>query len=190
MHFIGFGSFSEYGKTTICKETDLEKPNNEYGLAKYMYKLVSEAFCDKNNYKWTWIRPCYVYGKQDVETRLIPTTIKACLDGKNLELNSCDSVVDYLYIEDFVRAISSLITTGMPGVFNICSGKTYVIKDIVNTIKIISGSKSQITFNADKDRKSFSKYICGNNDKLLKSIGWYPTWNLEEGLQDIIGESN
>ena len=155
-----------------------------------MFGLISEVFCNNNNFDWTWIRPCYTYGKDDVNTRLIPKVIKSCLNNENLELDSCDSVVDYLYVEDFIRAVGSLIKNKKSGVFNICSGEKYIIKDIVNKIKQICNSSSQITFNSTKDRKNFSKYICGDNSKLINSINWKPEWSLEDGLEKTIETYN
>lgn len=190
LHFIGFGSFSEYEKNKFAKETDIECPDSEYGLAKNMFKLLSEVFCNNNNFDWTWIRPCYTYGENDVNTRLIPKVIKSCLNNENLELDSCDSVVDYLYVEDFIRAVGSLIKHKKNGVFNICSGEKYIIKDVVNKIKKICNSNSQITFNPSKDRKNFSKYICGDNSKLINSINWKPEWTLENGLEKAIETYN
>ena len=190
LHFICFGSFSEYEENKFSKEIDLECPHSDYGLAKYMFRLISEVFCNKNSFSWTWLRPCYIYGENDVETRLIPKVIKSCLKGEDIELNSCDSVIDYLYIEDFVKAVSILIDNKELGIFNICSGQQYIIKDVVNKIKKICNSSSKITFDSSKDRKNFPKYICGDNSKLVKSINWKPKWSLEAGLKKTIETYN
>ena len=90
----------------------------------------------------------------------------------------------------FIRAVGSLIKNKKSGVFNICSGEKYIIKDIVNKIKQICNSSSQITFNSTKDRKNFSKYICGDNSKLINSINWKPEWSLEDGLEKTIETYN
>tara|TARA_B100001113_G_scaffold75943_1_gene59329 strand:- start:732 stop:1628 length:897 start_codon:yes stop_codon:yes gene_type:complete len=186
LYFMGVGSFAEYGfNNNIITELDKEMPNNDYGLAKNFFKSISEKFCHINNFKWTWIRPCYIFGPNDVQTRLIPKVINLCLKNKDIELNSCDSVIDYLYIKDFTRAINRLISNQESGIFNICSGNQYEIKNIIETIKHLCGSKSQISFNSSIDRKNFPKYICGNNTK-LKSTSWFPKYNLIEGLTETI----
>ena len=187
MYFVGFGSFSEYDvkNKSIC-ETDHEKPNNLYGLSKNTFKLFSKNFCEVTNFKWLWIRPCYIYGPSDVKSRLIPTVIESCLKNQNLVLNSCDSIIDYLYIQDFVEAVHCLIDNKSNGVFNICSGKQYKIKDLVHKIHSLCDSDTQINFDSSKDRDNFSKFICGKNDKLINSTNWAQRYDIDAGLKETI----
>ena len=93
----------------LSKLKDLENPNNYYGASKNMFKIFSKTFCQVNNFNWSWIRPCYVYGEHDVLTRLIPRVINSCLRKENLSLDSCSSVVDYLYVKDFVDAVEQIL---------------------------------------------------------------------------------
>ena len=136
LHFIGLGSFSEYGVTLeISSEKSLENPNNYYGASKNMFKIFSKTFCQVNNFNWSWIRPCYVYGEHDVLTRLIPRVINSCLRKENLSLDSCSSVVDYLYVKDFVDAVEQIINSKSSGIINICSGNQYEVKEVIKLIK-------------------------------------------------------
>jgi GDP-4-dehydro-6-deoxy-D-mannose reductase len=91
-----------------------------------------------------------------------------------------------LYIDDFVSAISGLIGESKEGVFNICSGKQYSVKSVIEKIKCLCGSEVNIVFDHTKDRDDFPNYICGNNKKLLNSIRWKPQYNIEQGLLETI----
>lgn len=183
LYFVCIGSMAEYGiKDFKVSEEELEDPRSMYGVSKYMLKLYSKIICEKNNFKWLWIRPSYVYGENDVETRLIPRVITKCLKNENLVLNSCDSVVDYIYIKDFVDGVCELIYTSSEGVYNICSGEQYCIKDIVTIIHKISNTKSSIFFDSSLDREGFSKYICGVNTKIIKKTNWLPQTKINQGL--------
>lgn len=184
--FIGFGSFSEYGdRQTTISETYEEKPTSLYGLTKKMFKDISKSFCDMRGFSWLWIRPCYIYGPGDVPTRLIPKVIDHCLKQNEIVLNSCNSSVDYLYVDDFVDAINCLIEKEKVGVFNICSGEKYRVKDIVGLIGKLCRFDN-ITYDKTKDRNNFPKIICGDRKKITYETGWSPKTNLLNGLKSTI----
>lgn len=186
IHFIGFGTAAEYGlQENRSYETDPELPTSLYGTSKLMAKIYSEKFCKLNSISWTWVRPFYIYGPGDVATRLIPRTIVACINGEELHLNSCDSVTDYLYISDFVSAICLLVNKRAEGIYNLCSGNKYIIRNIIEIIGSLTGNKSNIQFDSTLDRKDFPKIICGNNSK-IKKLGWEPTVTLQEGIKNLI----
>ena len=184
-HYICLGSAAEYGDTNNIgiDETFLESPMNLYGVSKLSFKVLSEHFCKINNIPWTWIRPFYTYGPSDVTTRLIPKIINKCFTQVDIELNSCKSIVDYLYIEDFVKGIETVINLHLKGVYNICSGNKFKIKDIIQQIKKLTNSNSVITFNEKLDRHQFPTHICGDNSKLLTMSNWQPQVDITTGLQ-------
>ena len=185
-HFIGIGSFAEYG--TIyqpANELNKENPLSYYGLSKNICKNISRMFCFKNNIKWTWVLPCYIYGPNDVNTRFIPSLINNLLCGKESTFDECNVTIDYLYIDDFCKAILTILNTNTTGVINICSGNEYKLKDIILLLQNKINSKSIINFNSNLNKKNLSKYIVGNNEK-LKNIGWSASIELEEGLEKTI----
>ena len=104
--FIGVGSFAEYGDYAFpIKESDMERPLTLYGLTKLSLRNYTEMICLQRNLEWAWIRPCYIYGPGDVDTRLIPTLINKCLREESISLDACDKFIDYLYIEDFCKYV-------------------------------------------------------------------------------------
>ena len=144
LYFIGLGSFAEYNpKNNTISELDKENPQNNYGLSKNLLKIISEKLCYINNFKWLWIRPCYVFGPNDIQTRLIPKVINSCLSNKTIKL--------------------------------------------INSIKKLCKSNSKIVFDSNKDRKNdYTKYICGDNNKLKESTKWKQKYNLVDGLKKTI----
>lgn len=185
--FVGFGSFAEYGiLTSPVNEETQELPTNLYGVSKYTFKKYSEMLCDHYGIEWVWVRPCYVYGPGDVSTRLIPNIIKKFLNNEAVILDECTSIVDYIYIDDFVTSIYFLIFTEHTGVYNICSGKQYKIRDIVKQVHKQIGSSSSIEFNSNLVRSSTYSYICGSRNKLDNAIGNSEQISLTEGLEKVI----
>lgn len=185
--FIGIGSFSEYGNlTSKAVETTIENPINLYGLSKYTFKEYSKQLCTQNNIDWVWIRPCYIYGPKDVPTRLIPSIINKCLNNENIILDSCNTTIDYLYISDFTDLVYKLISTSNTGIYNICSGNEYKLKDVISKIHNLVGFSNKITFSSNQHRSLSSSYICGKNNKIIKSTNITPQINLEEGLKKTL----
>ena len=183
--FIGVGSFSEYGiLTEKALETQTDCPITLYGLSKSTFKDVSSRLCQQFGMRWAWVRPCYVYGPNDVKTRLIPRVVESLLKKEPVQLDSCNVTIDYLYIDDFCRGVSMIAETQHTGVFNVCSGQEYVLRDVLNEIQTHIGSGG-IAFDTTIHRNLLSTYVCGNNEN-LKSLGWSPTVPLERGLVEVI----
>jgi nucleoside-diphosphate-sugar epimerase len=180
--FLGLGSFAEYGRfTTAVKETDECNPVTMYGLSKLSVKNLSEMACTQRGIPWTWIRPCYIYGRDDVQTRLIPTMVREFAGNNDVILDSCVSTLDFLHIDDFCRGVAALIGTGQRGTYNFCSGTELRVRDLIEEIKALSKSTSVVTYDATLDRVNLSTYTCGNSDKLKA---------LAKGLSGLIAAEN
>ena len=180
--FIGVGSFSEYGnQQKLINEDTLELPTNLYGLSKLTVKQYSKMLCEMYDIKWTWIRPCFIYGPGDVSTRLIPTLISKFKNNLPVNLDKCDTLIDYLYIDDFINFVYNLSTFSKEGVYNICSGKEYKLKDLIQLIHNLVSSESIITFSKNIKYPS-SQYICGDNNKIKSLTNLKPLIDIKEGL--------
>jgi UDP-glucose 4-epimerase len=185
--FIGFGSFAEYGNLLApAKEIDREQPINHYGLSKYLLKDSSSLLCEKYDMKWGWIRPCYVYGPNDVNTRLIPTIITKLLRGVKVELDDCSKKIDYVFVDDFVNFAYSLILSDVDGVYNLCSGQQYELRDVISKIGLLMDKEDYITFSNVSTRTLTSPIICGDNSKIKKQSSIATLTSLDTGLVKTI----
>jgi len=185
--FIGFGSFAEYGTmTSPVSETHQECPTNHYGLSKYTFKNYSKLLCEEAGIEWGWIRPCYVYGPGDVGTRLIPTIINKLLRNEKVILDRCEKIIDYLYVDDFVNYMYSIVTGPIDGIYNICSGRQYNLRDVVVSIGTEIDKLNLIQFNNTSIRSATSPIICGNNHKVKQQSGLITTTDLTTGLSKTI----
>ena len=185
--FIGFGSFAEYGEiSNMAIEDDFEKPTNMYGLSKLTLKNYSEMFCKIHDIPWAWIRPCYVYGPGDVTTRLIPSVITKLIQEETITLDSCDKIIDYIYIDDFINFIYNIIIKSAQGIYNICSGQQYRLRDVIQTIAILLDAEDRIEYKDSELRVLTSQNICGSNLKVKQINSFAPLTTLEEGLKKTI----
>jgi GDP-4-dehydro-6-deoxy-D-mannose reductase len=184
--FVGIGSFAEYGNITKqVTEEDVESPTNFYGLSKLTVNKLSKIFCDRNNINWTWIRPCYVYGPNDVSTRIIPAVLNCLLNNKSVTLDSCDVTVDYLHIYDFCSAVYHITNKNLHGIYNVCSGKEYSLRNIIELLYTLTSQQNTPVFGSERYRTDSPTYVCGANNK-LKLSGWVHNYELQDGIIDTI----
>lgn len=184
-HFVFFSTSWVYGEySKICNENDACKPKNLYGFSKLKVEEIWQELCNKNNVKLTIIRPFWVFGQNDKENRFIPTIINKCLKNEKIELNKCEHLVNYLHISQFSSALKFLINKKNEGIYNICNDFPYKIKSVVEEIKKISNSSSEITFNKLYPN-NFINYWNGDNTK-LRSLGWKNQLTLTEALDQTI----
>ena len=92
---------------------------------------------------------------------------------------------DYVYIDDLCSAIVKAINyEGNKYIFNIGSGKSYSVKEIIDFIQNIHGTSHDI-----KEKKIIRKNEIQNTiaDITLakKELGWFPIYDIKEGLKKI-----
>lgn len=182
--FVGVGSFAEYGQTYgPVDESYKEDPISHYGRAKLILKEYSNRFCLDNDMPWVWLRPCFTYGPGDKKSRLIPSLIKSFSENKDVTLDECSTTIDLLYIEDFIDLVYSLLLSSNEGVYNISSGVSNKLKDIVLLLRKLINSKSKITFNPERNRVNAQKIVSADNTKLLAATNIDNLTKIEKGLQ-------
>lgn len=185
-HFIGFGSCAEFGDSKqILSENTECNPLNMYGINKLFFKLISEKYCLDQDIKFSWLRPVFTYGPFDVETRLIPKVIKSFLNNEDVVLNSCSAIVDYLYVEDFCKAVKNIIDLKLFGDYIISSDKQYQVRNVVEQIYQTIKPTSNLFFDNSIIDKS-PQFICGTSEKLKNLSKWNPAYSLSEGLKITI----
>lgn len=185
-HFIGLGSSAEFGDySEIFNEESNCIPLSMYGISKYSFKLISENFCKINDIKHTWIRPVYTYGPYDVETRIIPKSILYFLNNKDLLLNKCSPIIDYLYVEDFCKALEDIIFYELEGSYIISSNQRVQVKNVIEKIYDIIKPDCKLIFDESIVDTS-PQMICGNSYKITNLTKWKPLISLDEGLEKTI----
>ena len=94
---------------------------------------------------------------------------------------------DFTDVRDVVRAYWMSLKFCKPGeAYNICSGKGYKIKDILEILLGLTGK--QITIKKDKDRfrPSDVMVLVGDHSKFSKETDWQPRIPLKQTLYDIL----
>ena len=189
--FVQIGSSLEYGNGKSPQKENLPlKPKSNYSRAKaYSSNYLISVF-KKKNFPVLIVRPYQVYGPFQDLNRFVPIIINNCLKNLNFPCSDGKQYRDFLYVEDFIKILFSLMSNQKISgeIFNIGQGKPKKIKSIISLIKkeIKTGIPNfgVIKLRKDENHKTYpdisklKKYTnCNSQMKfkngLLKTIKFY-----------------
>lgn len=190
---IALGSQEEYGcLNSVVDENSPLNPKTEYAKKKVacceQLRLLSREY----GYEWQWIRVFNIYGEGQKEMWLIPAAIKSCKNGDNsFPTTKGEQKYAYLYVDDFAKAINSIIgQKNKSGIYNLSSAHLVTLKELLLTIKYLMKSEINIDFGVYPYRSNQSMLICGNSNKFIQVFGEFEKTSLEDGLIKTIMSIN
>lgn len=96
---------------------------------------------------------------------------------------------DYLDVRDVVRAYQVLMEAGESGsVYNVCSGQTQSLEDLVTRLAELSGTGARIEVDPERLRPVDIPVQYGSAAR-LRALGWQPQITLEQTLTDLLVEA-
>ena len=186
--FIQIGSSLEYGKIkSPHKENIMTK---KVTLLKSIYaksKLLSTNYCistfKKNFFPVTVLRPYLVYGPGQKINRLIPFIISKSLTNKKFPCSSGVQIRNFLFVDDFVKAIFKTLTKKKVNgeIINIGSNENLRVKKVILMIKNYLNSGKPM-FGEIELRKDESLKYYPSIKKAKNLINWKPLIKFENGI--------
>jgi nucleoside-diphosphate-sugar epimerase len=187
--FVNTGSSSEYGfKDFAMRETDILEPNSYYAVTKCAQTLLCQHFAKTEKRPITTFRLFSAYGPWEEPSRLVPTLIRLCLEGKDLTLVPPETARDFVYVDDVVDAYLRLgqLARLSGEILNIGTGVQSTIKEVVQAILRFTNAKVACHWGAMKPRIWDSATWVADCTKSNLLLGWRPQTTLEEGLQRTV----
>jgi nucleoside-diphosphate-sugar epimerase len=189
--FVNTGSSSEYGlKEKPMSEMDRAEPVNFYGAAKVSATLLGQVYAKRFNQPVVTLRIFSPYGYYDSATRLIPTVITACLEGKRqLQLGGRTHIRDYIFIDDLLDAYLEAVVASknLRGeIINIGSGVQHSIQEVVTKITRICSSPIEVRWEATPHESYEPKQWVADITKAKEILCWKPKVSLTSGLEKTI----
>ena len=113
--------------------------------------------------------------------------IEKGLQRKEIRVGNLKAVRDFTDVRDMVRAYWLSLSKGKPGeVYNICSGKGYSIKEILDILLGLSRVKIKIKEDTGRIRPSDVPLLIGDNSKFRAKTGWKPKISFRKTLEDLL----
>jgi CDP-glucose 4,6-dehydratase len=171
-----------YGEGLDATEERRYQYSEPYGTSKACQGFIAHSHIDTYGMNIVMSHSCNVFGYDPYSNRIIPNVIKKCLKGQSpLIFTNDDSIREYVYVEDKVDAILSLLNDySKVGSYNISTGWVYNQKDIV--LKILEN------FDGIEPTYVEAEVPAQIVKQSLKSVRWEwkPTWNFDNALKTTI----
>jgi len=174
------------GKLSFNENSQIN-PSNPYAATKAAADHLVSSYFRTYGINCITTRCTNNFGPYQFPEKLIPKTIirsiknlKVPLYGDGMQIRS------WIYVDDHVQAIESLISKGKLGqVYNITAYEEITNKTIVEKILDILG-KSHDMIEYVSDRPGHDKRYSIDCSKIEDQIGWKPTYKFDDALKQTV----
>ncbi len=175
-----------YGNTgeAPASEQDPPRPLGAYAQA----KTAAENFLLENAASRVFIlRTTNLLGEVGDPKKpqgILPRLVDSALNGSLVELWGDGSATkDYVHCSDFVAGLDAALNSGSPGLWNVGSGVSYSLLEIIRIVESLTEKNIRLTHHPRFDWDvSYSKISVG---KLL-ATGWSPKKSLAAAVEDFL----
>jgi len=154
---------------------------NPYALSKNMGEQLCEFYGKNFKLFYNIIRPFNVYGSLKNKSMLIPEIIDQIINGEFIKVKDLLPKRDYVFIDDVIDFLVLSKNKFTNDVYNLGSGQSYSVKEIIDTCKKVWGSNLEIV-SAQITRKNEIPETISNIGKVKNIFNWNPKFKLEDGL--------
>ena len=191
-HFIFFSSGGTVygnapGRPSI--ETDPRRPIGNYGRAKLAAEELIEQSATRHGLPCTILRISNPYGYPVPSGRaqgIIPHAIRCAVEGRPLALwGDGHARKDFLHYTDFLSAVDLVIARRLTGTFNVSSGESHSVQEIITLVEKHTGRKITTNPTVAPDWDVQDSRL--DHRRLTDATGWRPQVSLDEGIRRSAG---
>jgi nucleoside-diphosphate-sugar epimerase len=183
------GSCAEYDWSYgFCSEqVTPTKPSTLYGCCKNSLQEMLTRLSTDSALSSAWGRVFFFYGPHEHAHRLVSSVIASLLQGRHANCTHGNQIRDYLFVKDVADALVALLDSDVEGPVNIASGQPICLRQIICRIAEKLGCQDMISLGALPADSSDSPLVVADVQRLTKEVRWYPSYNLDSGLDETIG---
>jgi len=174
------------GKSSFNENSQIN-PSNPYAATKAAADHLVASYYRTYSINCITTRCTNNFGPNQFPEKLIPKTIIRSIKNLKVPLYGDGSQIrSWIYVDDHVQAIESLISKGTPGqVYNITAYEEITNKTIVEKILEILG-KSHDMIEYVGDRPGHDKRYSIDCSKIENQIGWKPRYEFDDALKQTV----
>ncbi len=187
--------YGSLGATGLFHETTAYDPSSPYSASKAASDHLVRAYARTYGLSTTLSNCSNNYGPYQFPEKLIPLMILNLVDGKPLPVYGTGANVrDWLYVDDHVEAIWTIVTRGKKGeTYNVGGEAEWanlaLLHKLIGVVAQVTGRdaealKKQITFVADRPGHD-ARYAIDCN-KLKSELGWSQRHDIDSGLESTV----
>ncbi len=191
------GSNEEYGWVNesdlpINEDTPL-RPNSPYSVSKIAQDFMGLQYFLDRDLHVVRVRPFNHIGPGQNDRFVAPSFAKQIVEIERglrppvLKLGNMSTRRDFTDVRDMCRAYILAVQKGEPGeVYNICTGTTIIIGDMLKLLLSFSKVKVETKEDPSRMRPSDVPVLLGDNSKFVAKTGWKPTIPFEKTMEDLL----
>lgn len=175
------------------KETTPVRPLNAYSVSKLSQELLALEYFFAHQLDVVILRPFNHTGPGQSEDFVIPAfakqfaLIKKGQQEPTLSVGNLETARDFTDVKDMVRAYTLAATKGKAGeIYNIGSGKSYQIGEILASLSELAGVKVQIKVDESRVRGVDVPILQADSSKFITLTGWQPQIPFHETLSNVL----
>lgn len=186
--FMQFGTAGEYGNGEVpYSEKSPLKPNTPYAYSKACASMQGALLSDTYKFPIITARLFSVFGPQ-CSLSFVADLIDSAKQGKTFKMTHGRQTRDFIYIDDVIEVIVKLSTKkdAIGEVFNVCTGSETTLKNFALEFNNQLKNPIEIEFSGKEVPKNEILRNLGDASKLKRLLNWVPSFNLKQGIRDII----
>ncbi|RZD46467.1 MAG: NAD-dependent dehydratase [Thaumarchaeota archaeon] len=188
---IAASSAAVYGEgnqdVNLTEETKMN-PISPYGESKVMMEEIIRQWKSSYNFNYVILRFFNIYGigQSSEYAGVITKCLEKIKQKKPIEIFGDGlQTRDFVAIEDVINAIYNAMQSSNSGTYNIASGKTITINELVNKMILLSRKKLEIKH--IRAKKGEIRFSHADISKAKKEIGFSPKINLDR-IKELLEE--
>ena len=198
---IQISSSEVYGNDLLKNSNVLTEKNITVSESPYAASKIAADNLAISMFKATGLpvvvaRPFNTFGPRQSLRAVIPTIISqfATINKNNntIKVGNLKTSRDFVYVRDTVSGLISLLKPSCkPGeIYNICTGKSFKINDVIESLKKITGHNPRIIIAKNRFRGKAEVYnLRGSNKKIYISNKWKPKYINYLGFKKALSET-
>jgi GDP-4-dehydro-6-deoxy-D-mannose reductase len=171
------------------------RPRNPYGVSKASAELAADFYADTYGLHVVRARAFNHAGPGQGSDYVVANLARqiaaaeatsAGNGGFELVAGNLDVRRDFTDVRDVVRAYWMALDEADPGTYNVCSGKSVAVRDILAALA--EHTRLEVTSRVDPAllRENEVTEIVGSHERLTSATGWRPEIPLEQTLRDTL----
>ena len=194
---LAAGSGEQYGpvpeERLPVTEDEPFRPQNPYAVSKAAADLLCGFYADAHGLRVIRTRAFNHAGPGQSDAyviaafaRQIAATERAGSGELVLETGNLEPRRDFTDVRDVVRAYWLAVERGEPAIFNVCSGVSVAVADILARLAALTELRVEQRTDPSRLRKHEVMDIRGSHERLTAATGWAPEIALDRTLADTL----
>jgi UDP-glucose 4-epimerase len=188
-HFVFFSTAAVYGNTFVAAtEKTPCRPLGSYARGKLGAEELIRSACARHaSLRCCVLRISNVFGSAISPAKpqgIIPRVCRAIHEEAPVSIwGDGRNTKDYLFLDDFLDAVQTVVSRGLTGTFNVASEQALSVREIVSLVESFAGKTLRVThcpaFSWDVQESRISA------QKLRTATGWRARHDIAEAIRQV-----